>query len=253
MSHVWLKDLEKDSTERISRGRNGDDGNGPSTDPSISADGRFVVFASQADNLVAHDTNRASDVFVRDRWLSTTLLASMNRRGTGPGNGPSTKPVMAANGRTVVFQSLASDLVSGDYNDKRDVFVLHLAGEDTDADGLDDEWELAFFETLARDGTGDHDQDGATDAAEFRAGTDPTNQGSVLRVLTVTSPGSEGTTVLWSAVPGRTYQVQFKDAVDKPEWTNLPGPVTPASSSGAAADPAGGQSVQRFYRVVVVP
>ena len=67
----------------------------------------------------------------------------------------------------------ASDLVDGDYNDAADVFVLHLGGPDTDGDGLEDDWEMAYFNTLTRDGSGDYDGDGLTDKEELVAGTDP--------------------------------------------------------------------------------
>src|SRR5207253_9976348 len=133
-----------------------------------------------------------------DRVTGTTLLASLNLQGTGPGNGLSSKPVLAANGRTVVFQSFASDLVPGDYNELRDVFVLRLGGPDSDGDGMDDDWEMAYFGTLARDGKGDFDGDGRTDLEEFQAGTDPTDNGSVLRALTLSPMGGGATRLIWS-------------------------------------------------------
>ncbi len=252
-TNIFVRNLAQDTTELVSRSHTGNGGNGDSTTPLISGDGRYVVFTSRASDLVANDTNHVSDIFVHDRWLGTTLLVSLNQTGTGSGNGPSTKPVMAANGRTVVFQSFASDLVPNDYNGMRDVFVLQLGGADTDGDGLDDDWELAYFETLDRDGSGDFDHDGATDGDEFRAGTDPRNDGSVLRVMTITSPGSGSTTVLWSAVPGRSYRVQFKDEVTEAQWTDWGEVVTASSSTGAAVDLAAPATGHRFYRVLLVP
>lgn len=229
-----------------------DGGNYDSTSPSISSDGRFVVFASRATDLVPGDDNNLVDVFVRNRAIGKTLLISKSIYRDGPGNSGSTSPVLAADGRIVVFQSLASDLVPGDYNDKRDIFVLRLASGDSDGDGLADDWELAYFDTLNHDVSGDSDGDGQTDAQEYLAGTDPTNQGSILTVLTVWPAGGGGTTILWSAFPGKTYQVQFKDAIADATWTNLPGTVMASGSTASAVDsiPAAGQ---RFYRVMVVP
>jgi len=66
---------------------------------------------------------------------------------------------------------------------------------------------------LARDGTGDFDGDGHTDQQEYLAGTDPTNTGSILRVLTITRMGGI-ITILWSATPGKQYRVQLKTNVD---------------------------------------
>src|SRR6185369_8554002 len=117
--------------------------------------------------------------------------------------------LLAADGRTVVFQSFANDLIAGDFNDRRDIFVLRLGGADSDGDGLDDDWEMTYFGDLSRDGTGDFDHDGQSDREEFLAGTNPTNDASLLRVLTLTGLGGGNTRLLWSAVPGRTYRAQF--------------------------------------------
>jgi Tol biopolymer transport system component len=93
---------------------------------SLSADGRYVVFTSLATDLVPNDHNRSSDVFVRDLHTGQTLLVSVNRDGTGSGNGPSTAPAISANGRFVAFESSASDLVPGDQNGRPDVFIRDL-------------------------------------------------------------------------------------------------------------------------------
>src|SRR5262245_15139604 len=61
---------------------------------SMSADGRFVTFAADTDNLVLNDSNGVEDVFVRDLQAGTTTLVSVNLNGTG-GNGRSTNPVIS--------------------------------------------------------------------------------------------------------------------------------------------------------------
>jgi Tol biopolymer transport system component len=250
---IVVKNLQTGATSLISVNRQGNGGgNGPSSTPLLSWDGRFVVFASKASDLVDNDNNNASDIFVRDRVSGTTILVSLNLQGTGSGNGPSTKPTLGADGRTVVFQSFASDLVPGDYNDRRDVFVLRLGGADSDGDGMDDDWEMAYFGTLARDGTGDFDGDGQTDLQEFLAGTDPTNSGSILRVLTLTPLGGGGTRVIWAAAPGKRYQVQFKDSLSDAGWTDLPG-VAIAGGTTAAMMDGEGLGNRRFYRVILAP
>src|SRR5206468_11521799 len=143
---------------------------------------------------------------------------SRNAQGTASGNALSSHPFLAPDGRTVAFQSFAGDLVSADYNQTRDVFVAHLGGPDTDNDGLDDDWELAYFNTLSRDGSGDFDGDGQSDRQEFLAGTDPTNAGSVFRVLTLSRVSGGSVTLFWSAVPGKKYDVQYKDNVGDANW-----------------------------------
>jgi len=251
---IVVKDLQTGATNLISRNRLGTGGgNGSSTSPLLSWDGRFVVFASKASDLVDNDNNNASDIFVCDRLLGTTMLASLNLQGVGSGNGPSTKPVLAADGRTVVFQSFASDLVPGDYNYRRDVFVLRLGGADSDGDGMDDDWEMAYFGTLARDGSGDFDGDGQTDLQEFLAGTDPTNTGSVLRVLALNLLGNGATKLIWSSAPGKTYRVQFKDSIDAADWSYLPGAVIASGTTATLVDDTPTAGGQRFYRAILIP
>jgi hypothetical protein len=109
----------------VSVAADGGDANGPSSNPDLSADGRFVVFDSAASNLVAGDTNGAPDVFVRDLRTGTTALVSA-ARGGGPGNGASGAPAISAGGAFVSFASKASNLVAGDSNGVGDVFVRDL-------------------------------------------------------------------------------------------------------------------------------
>jgi Tol biopolymer transport system component len=92
------------STERVSVGAAGAEPDGQSYWPSVSADGRYVTFASEADNLVPDDTNGVRDVFVRDRLTGTTERASVATDGS-EGGAPSGYPQISADGRTVAFVS----------------------------------------------------------------------------------------------------------------------------------------------------
>jgi len=222
--------------------------NGESKLATISADGRYVVFVSRASDLVSSDNNNADDIFVRDRLYKTTHLLSRSRHG-GSGNALSSMPLMAQDGRTIVFQSFASDVVEGDYNDERDIFVVKLGMGDSDNDGMDDDWEVAHFGNLDRDGAGDQDGDGQSDLQEFLAGTNPTNGGSILRVLTITPIGGGSTTLVWSAVVGRNYVVQYKDSLDG-NWGNASGVIEADSASMSFAHNS--SSSQRYYRVIAV-
>ncbi len=110
------------TTERASVGPDGRQGNGASSFPSVSADGRFAAFNSEAANLVQGDTNGVNDVFVRDRERGRTERVSL-----GPGgrqaDGSSSFASISADGRFVAFISRASNLVSNDTNGELDVFV----------------------------------------------------------------------------------------------------------------------------------
>ena len=160
---------------------------------------------------------------------------------------------MGADGRTVVFQSFASDLVLGDLNNAKDVFILRLGSGDSDNDGLPDDWEATHFGNLSKNGTEDADGDGLDNRAEYQAGTSPINNASVLRVLTLTALSTGETTILWSSFPGKQYRVQYKDYLSQPDWTELPVDPTVNRSQGSATDIGAGTVPHRFYRVIVLP
>jgi Tol biopolymer transport system component len=109
-------------------------GGGNSMNPIITPDGRYVLFASTADNLALTSSNTPFpaqsppkiNVFLRDRTNGTTTLVSINLAGTGGGNGDSIPIELSTNGQFALFESTASDLVPGDTNNVTDVFVRDL-------------------------------------------------------------------------------------------------------------------------------
>jgi len=127
---VFVYDRLSRTTERVSLSSLGEQGNGDSYSPAISADGRYVAFTSSASNLTAGDDNGELDVFVRDRVAQTTVLASVGPHGT-MGDGPSVAPSISGDGRLVAFESDADTLVRGDTNGTGDVFVHDLATDAT--------------------------------------------------------------------------------------------------------------------------
>jgi Ca2+-binding RTX toxin-like protein len=122
---IFVRDLLTNTTTRVSVGSAGNQGNSLSRRSSISGDGRFVTFASDATNLVPGDTNNSTDIFVRDLSTNTTTLVSASSSGDR-GNNDSELPSISANGRFVAFRSFATNLVPGDTNDSRDIFVRDL-------------------------------------------------------------------------------------------------------------------------------
>lgn len=121
-SDIFLHNRLTGTTTRVSVASDGTQANKGSTAPAISGDGRFVAFTSDADNLVADDTNGYSDVFVHDMSTGITERVSTTTAGDN-GNLPSGSPSISWNGRFVAFYSLASNLVAGDSNSWWDVFV----------------------------------------------------------------------------------------------------------------------------------
>ncbi len=119
---IFVRDLVAGTTERVSVSSDGAQGDMRSDNPSISDDGRFVTFESQASNLVAGDTNHVQDVFLRDRQLGTTQRISVAPDGT-QANGQSGAAVLSGDGLHAGFLSVATNLVAGDRNGWQDAFI----------------------------------------------------------------------------------------------------------------------------------
>jgi Tol biopolymer transport system component len=126
-SDVFVRDLVLGTTVRVSVGPGGVEGNDGSYNyyahTVISDSGRFVTFQSEATNLTATpDLNGTDDVFVRDLLFGTTTLVCASSAGVA-GTGESSRPTLSGNGRYIAFESDAPNLVGGDVNGSRDVFV----------------------------------------------------------------------------------------------------------------------------------
>lgn len=122
---IYVYDRGAGTISRVSVSSAGVQGDGDSFTPSISADGRFVSFESNATNLVDGDTNTRNDIFVHDRQERTTIRVSVATDGTEGNNvsGEFWHSPLSADGLVVAFVSQASNLVPGDTNESRDVFV----------------------------------------------------------------------------------------------------------------------------------
>jgi Tol biopolymer transport system component len=130
---IYRRDLQENVTDRVTYPRPTETMDGDSGAPSVSADGRYVVFESDASTLVAGDTNDARDVFVRDMQIGTIERVSVTNGG-GQANGSSYLSCarsISADGRYVVFASSANNLVSGDTNGSMDVFVRDRVSQTT--------------------------------------------------------------------------------------------------------------------------
>ncbi|MEK7612516.1 MAG: hypothetical protein AAB407_04195, partial [Patescibacteria group bacterium] len=135
---IFVNDSQTGMTVRVSISSNGTQGNGSSFGHSISADGRYVAFSSNAFNLVPNDTNGASDIFAHDRQTNMTSRLSIDSSGN-QANNVSGSPSISADGRYVTFHSVASNLVTNDTNGVSDVFVhsrYQLSGTVLFEDGL---------------------------------------------------------------------------------------------------------------------
>ena len=193
--------------------------NASSDSPSISPNGRFIAYRF-ATNVVPFNFNNAANLFVYDALNNATILVSVNASGNSTADDRSLKPVFSADGRTLFFQSWASDIVGNDYNNSSDIFALDLT---------------ALPMTTSTGGGG------------------ATNYASVFYAQLIPAGAfSSNPTLTWPLAAGKSYQVQYKTNLTDPVWLTLPGDVTFIGATGYFNDPLP-LSGQRFYRIVLTP
>jgi Tol biopolymer transport system component len=222
-------------TTRASVSSAGIPGDGPSDVPSASDDGRLIAFTSGADNLVPGDGNGVFDVFVRDRLAQTTERVSVASDGT-EANGGSFGFKISANGRFVVFASLASNLVSGDGNALGDVFVhdretgeterVSRAIDGGDPDGqsgvasISDDGRFVSFSSFATNLV-DDDGNNELDVFVFDRESDTTE-----RISVSASGGDSDADSTYSAISGDGRFIAFGSRAKNlvPQQEESPGP-----------------------------
>jgi flagellin-like hook-associated protein FlgL len=126
---VFMRDRQAGTTVRISQ-IGSTEGNGLSGYASISADGRYISFGSQATTLLASDTDATTDMYIKDILTGSLTLASVSSSGQ-KGTGTNTQGRLSADGRYLSFHSNAANLVTGDANGFTDVFVRDLQSDTT--------------------------------------------------------------------------------------------------------------------------
>jgi Tol biopolymer transport system component len=229
----------------------------------FSANADTLVYAAVHANVVG-DTNGMRDVYIYDHATGTNTLISRRANSSRAGNGPSDFPDISADGRYVVYQSLASDLVPFDNPRSKDIFLYdRQAGETVLLSSSAYATRPANLTSLAPRFTGDGQTvmflSWASDLIEGDF-----NQGADVFVVKLASgnpiaafsgqiiyvPGSgQLPTILWPATNGVTYEVQFKDELTDPAWLSVNGTVIVVGNQGSVVDLAPNPS-HRFYRIV---
>ncbi len=147
--NLFVHDRVANSTIRVGSQSVGTAANAGGYRPSVSDDGRYVAFAGLASNLVAGDTNGVFDVFVHDCQAGTTTRVSEGSSGT-EANGLSLRPVISPDGRFVLFDSAASNLVAGDTNAAIDAFLHDRLTGVTERVSVGDGGAQANFDSFGR-------------------------------------------------------------------------------------------------------
>jgi hypothetical protein len=181
----------------------GGPGNRSSDLPDISADGRFVAYTSTANNIVPGDGNGLSDVFLYDRQTGVTTLLTASCFGNNSADNRSRLPVFSGDGQTLLFESIASDLVNQSFSFNYDLFSFSPYSTSP---------LVSFQLAIVRD-----------------------TQGALW--------------LKWTALPNKSYQVQFKNNLTDSNWQNANGSLTVVGNTAYFKDqnPSAGK---RFYRVM---
>lgn len=220
---IFVRDRRSGATTRVSVSSNGMEANDESDEPAISQDGRYIAFLSWASNLVPNDTNAVGDVFLHDRRTGATTRVNISTAGD-QANDFSCDPAISADGTVVAFFSDGTNLVPGDTNGVRDVFVrdqknntttrVSVSSTGTQSDGtsqlpaLNADGRFVAFESLATtlvagDGNGTwdaflHDR---SDASTTR-----------VSVSSAGVPGNEASTAV--AISGDGLLIAFESIAD---------------------------------------
>ncbi|MGD0087360.1 MAG: hypothetical protein ABSC24_09545 [Verrucomicrobiota bacterium] len=216
--NTYRYDFQTGTNQLISQNFNATGaGNGDSDSSAISPDGRWVAFRSVATNLIPEDTNNIAELFIYDTSNNATILVSVNAAGNAVADDRSLKPVFSTDGRTLFFQSWASEVSSDDFNNGCDLFALDLTALPVTISGGSTNSGSVFYAQL------------------FPAGSLAINP-----------------TISWPLASGKTYQVLYKNNLSDPLWQNLPGSLTFIGDTGYITDPSP-PTDKRFYRIVLNP
>ena len=231
---VYLRDRVTGTIELITENAAGQAGDGASVNPSISLDGRFVAFQTNSGNLIG-DGNFESHILVKDRVTGTFERVSATSTGE-PADLLSEHPDITPDGRFVAFFSLATNLVPGDTNNRRDIFVrdrqtgtvvrvsVSTAGEEGNSESqwptISDDGLVTAFQSSANNLVPDanggifaHDDRAAADLSVTKSDSpEPVSKGAALTyniVVTNNGPGSAAGVQLTDSLPAN---VQFVSA-----------------------------------------
>jgi hypothetical protein len=256
MNDVYLCDLQSGTLTLVSiNAAQTGSANGASDWPAISGDGHFVIYRSFATNLVAWNVNPPPNIYLYDRFTGSNILLTAASPAS-PWSLLNAKPAINGDGSAIAYQSLNLNLAASGLNRGLDVFTETLSpwgAADSDGDGIPDLWMMRYFGhptgqagdlSRAQD---DADGTGMSNLQKYLAGLDPTNPASVFSLqiqAQISSPNN--TTLNWPAVPGKNYRVQFKDDLNDPVWSELPG-ASVVGLKGSYTPPPGPST--RFYRV----
>jgi hypothetical protein len=137
------------------------------------------------------------------------------------------------------------------FKDRFDIVSLHQGNLDSDGDGMLDQWELNYFNSIAKvDGSTDHDGDNFPDISEFIAGTDPLDDESLLSFMLPVDVIGEKVLLRWESIPNRRYRIERSNG-DSSRWEMLASGLLADSTRMSYIDSRIDNGLPVFYRLVV--
>ena len=246
---------------------------GPRPNPRFSGDARYLVYATTASNAPT-DMNLTRDVYVFDLLTRSNSLVSRSYLTGNGATGISELPDISADGRYISYESSAADIVPGDTNHIKDIFLFdRLSGStmllsgsiygagtadfESQVPGFTADGQTVSFQTWASDLTAnDFNQSSDLFLLKIVNPFDSTNPPPVLTVQIILNTGSGGSSpvpaspqITWAAAPGFGYQVQYKTNLTDDGWLPVNGSVVIEGGQGYVIDLAPDPD-HRFYRIV---
>ena len=241
-----------------------------------SMDDRILAFVTKAKVLKA-DTNGLRDVYLHDFQIGTNILVSRSYATTNAANNISESPSLSPDGRFVAYRSYASDVVPGDTNGLRNLYVydritgstlmITTGSNDSSSPNLlaglpffSGDSQTLFFTSFAPGlpGAGFPEYNviyalnlySSTNAGTGTGTGTDTNSDFALNLNQLNQTSGQNPLLTWPVISGKFYQVQYKDDLADPVWHNLSSGATQVGNLGQAVDTIPNQS-QRFYRVLL--
>jgi hypothetical protein len=244
------------TTTRENVASNGVQGTLGAAEPMLSADGRFVAFRSSSPDLVPGDTNGTADIFVRDRIAGVTTRVSVDSSGA-QANTNCAQVAISANGRFVVFETAASNLVAGDTNGTTDIFCHDRQTATTTRVSLgaggQQATSLCQHGSISADGryVAFHSSDNTLVPGDQCVGTDVFVRDRQLGITTLVSAGftggqtfnnrlyprisADGSTVVFDSTADDLVQNDLNGVRDVFAWSRASGAITLVSLTSAGA------------------
>jgi hypothetical protein len=215
-NQIQLYDFQSGTTTLVSQSINSTNGgNGACDSPTINNDGSFVAYRSIATDLVSGENGAQPNIFLYSRLTGAATLVTASEFGPWSANGESLMPSFSADGHSLLFESWASDLAAGDFNESLDAFVVSLS----------------------------QSGGGSTNTLPTLTISTP------MSVLSGQFSTNQPLELTWPAATGASYQVQYKDDLSDPHWHPVNGTVTNTGGQGAIYDNSPSPA-SRFYRIV---